>query len=309
MTVTWADYLEDFSCTAGACEETCCGVWGLRENAPHLSPCQYLNAGGLCRVQIKGRYDTLCDICKLYPAAVRRTEKGDFALGLHLACPAAVQAALFRGRPVAFRRAGAGEALPKEAARLVQTALEASAGWDDGLASDDFMEEVHSICLSMVQDGEPGLEGALWRIDAFLGESCPAAPGPAPALAPLLVARVRGDGQNHLLHSFARRLDDAPDDVAAYLDAHFPMGPFLAYLQRNETALRNYFAALVFAVRFPWGDEGYGLPAAHKAKELLLQYQLFGRLFAAFHRPGCNEDALVALIARSVYKNYRFKTE
>ncbi len=132
MRYFYPDDYDDFRCTAGACEDTCCAQWQIVVDAASLKRyrkvrgpfrkrlrqsidwkqglilqtpqrrCVFLNEGNLCDLQTALGGDALCDTCRLYPRHIEEFENVR-ELTLSVSCPEAARMLLSRQKPMAFR--------------------------------------------------------------------------------------------------------------------------------------------------------------------------------------------------------------
>ena len=131
MLYTIPDYYEAFSCTADACEDTCCAGWQIvvdeealeryrAEKGPYrkklreaicwrdgtfrqdpLRRCKFLKEDNLCEMYQQLGADSLCKTCRTYP---RHTEEfeGVREISLSLSCPEVTRMLVGRQEPVEF---------------------------------------------------------------------------------------------------------------------------------------------------------------------------------------------------------------
>ena len=131
MLYTIPDYCEAFSCTADACEDTCCAGWQIvvdeealeryrAEKGPYrkklreaicwrdgtfrqdpLRRCKFLKEDNLCEMYQQLGADSLCKTCRTYP---RHTEEfeGVLEISLSLSCPEVTRMLVGRQEPVEF---------------------------------------------------------------------------------------------------------------------------------------------------------------------------------------------------------------
>lgn len=131
MLYTIPDYYESFSCTADACEDTCCTGWQIvvdeealeryrAEKGPYrkklreaicwrdgtfrqdpLRRCKFLKEDNLCEMYQQLGADSLCKTCRTYP---RHTEEfeGVREISLSLSCPEVTRMLVGRQEPVEF---------------------------------------------------------------------------------------------------------------------------------------------------------------------------------------------------------------
>ena len=131
MLYTIPDYYEAFSCTADACEDTCCAGWQIvvdeealeryrAEKGPYrkklreaicwrdgtfrqdpLRRCKFLKEDNLCEMYQQLGADSRCKTCRTYP---RHTEEfeGVREISLSLSCPEVTRMLVGRQEPVEF---------------------------------------------------------------------------------------------------------------------------------------------------------------------------------------------------------------
>ncbi len=131
MRYFYPDDYEEFHCTAGACEDTCCAQWQIvvdkaslkryrkvrgpfrkrlrqsidfKQGIIRQTPtrrCAFLNEENLCDLQTALGEEALCDTCRLYPRHIEEFENVR-EVTLSLSCPEAARMLLVRQRPMAF---------------------------------------------------------------------------------------------------------------------------------------------------------------------------------------------------------------
>lgn len=124
MKVRYPDYYKKFRCTAGACEDTCCGGWNISVDKGTLRNyrkvrgsfgkklkksvdfhtgslrmnngiCAFLDTEGLCEIQRTLGEGSLCRTCRIYPRHMEDYgERREYML--MLSCPEAVRLVLGR---------------------------------------------------------------------------------------------------------------------------------------------------------------------------------------------------------------------
>ena len=130
MLIVYPDYYEDFSCTAGDCEDTCCAGWEIVIDPGSLKKyheskalkrrllrdikwrkgtfrqckdgrCAFLREDGLCDLYRKLGADSLCRTCRTYP---RHTEEFENVreITLSISCPVVARMLMERTEPVHF---------------------------------------------------------------------------------------------------------------------------------------------------------------------------------------------------------------
>ena len=130
MLIVYPDYYEDFSCTAGDCEDTCCAGWEIVIDPKSLKKyhesktlkrrllrdiqwrkgtfrqcrdgrCAFLREDGLCDLYRKLGADSLCRTCRTYP---RHTEEFENVreITLSISCPEVARILMERSEPVRF---------------------------------------------------------------------------------------------------------------------------------------------------------------------------------------------------------------
>ena len=124
------DYYNRFSCTADACEDTCCAGWSIvidpktlagYRNYPGMfgsrlhnsidwkagtflknrRRCAFLNEENLCDIYLEAGRSYLCRTCRTYPRHVEEFE-GVREISLSLSCPEAAKIILGNREPVRF---------------------------------------------------------------------------------------------------------------------------------------------------------------------------------------------------------------
>ena len=132
MLYTFPDYYQDFACTAGDCEDTCCSGWQImvdqkslkkykeekgpyrkvlkkkidwREYAfrrePESRRCAFLKEDNLCEMYQQLGADSLCRTCRIYPRHIEVFEDVR-EVSLSLSCPEVARILLSRQEPVHF---------------------------------------------------------------------------------------------------------------------------------------------------------------------------------------------------------------
>ncbi|MGN1267660.1 MAG: flagellin lysine-N-methylase [Dorea sp.] len=131
MLYTIPDYYKEFTCTADACEDTCCAGWQIvidkksqnkykkvqgdfRKRLLHSirwreevfkqdkeKRCAFLNENNLCDMYMALGPDSLCKTCRLYPRHIEEFE-GVREISLSLSCPEVAKILLSRKEPVCF---------------------------------------------------------------------------------------------------------------------------------------------------------------------------------------------------------------
>ncbi len=131
MQYFYPDDYDEFHCTAGNCEDTCCAQWQIvvdpasmrryrkvrgpirkrlsasidrksgliRQSAEHR--CVFLNEENLCDLQTALGPDALCDTCRLYPRHIEEFENVR-EITLSLSCPEAARMLFSRQKPMEF---------------------------------------------------------------------------------------------------------------------------------------------------------------------------------------------------------------
>lgn len=125
------DYLKEFECVAGKCEDTCCAGWQIMIDKKSMTGykkykgdykktlkaginpkkgcfkqdgekrCSFLNEDNLCDMYINMGKDSLCKTCRLYPRHIEEFENVR-EISLSLSCPVVAKILLNRLEPVQF---------------------------------------------------------------------------------------------------------------------------------------------------------------------------------------------------------------
>lgn len=131
MLYTYPDYYEDFKCTAGKCEATCCAGWQIVVDDDSLNRykkykgtfsgklkagidwkegcfkqklngrCIFLNKNNLCDMQLNIGEENLCKICREYPRHIEEFENVR-EISLSVSCPEAAASLLSNTGKVTF---------------------------------------------------------------------------------------------------------------------------------------------------------------------------------------------------------------
>lgn len=131
MLYTIPDYYKEFSCTADACEDTCCAGWQIvvdpkalqryrEETGPYreklretiswkqgtfqqdsLRRCKFLTEDNLCEMYQQLGENSLCKTCRTYPRHIEEFE-GVREISLSLSCPEVAKMLVNRQKPVEF---------------------------------------------------------------------------------------------------------------------------------------------------------------------------------------------------------------
>ena len=130
MLIVYPDYYKEFSCVAGACEDTCCAGWEIVIDAQSLKKyhesktfrkrllrdikwrkgtfrqckdgrCAFLREDGLCEMYRQMGADSLCKTCRTYPRHIEEFENvREYTLSV--SCPYVARLLLNRQTPVTF---------------------------------------------------------------------------------------------------------------------------------------------------------------------------------------------------------------
>ena len=130
MQITRPDFYKEFSCTAGACPDTCCAGWQIMIDEKSLKKyqkfkgpfrnrlhndidwteqafrqynhrCAFLNEENLCDIYSEAGPDMLCDTCRKYPRHIEEFE-GLREYSLSLSCPEAAWIFLSHKNKISF---------------------------------------------------------------------------------------------------------------------------------------------------------------------------------------------------------------
>ncbi len=195
MRYFYPDDYEEFHCTAGACEDTCCAQWQIVVDKASLKKyrkvrgpfrkrlrasidfkkgvirqtpsrrCAFLNEKNLCDLETALGEDALCDTCRLYPRHIEEFENVR-EVTLSLSCPEAARMLLARQKPMAFRmrETKETETFPDFDLLLYDKLAEAREVMDDILQTDIYPLPVRTgLILGLAHD----LEGRIRRREIF----------------------------------------------------------------------------------------------------------------------------------------------